>query len=68
MSYYAFYFGVQGSLERTGFSFGVSAFLLGFGEFTGYLTGARFIPKMHRRKMLVISNLVTAGVALLFMS
>ena len=43
MAYYCFYFGVQGCLERTGFNFGISVFLLGFGEFTGYMTGSKQI-------------------------
>lgn len=39
MGYYSFYYGIQGSLERTGFNFGVSIFFLGFGEVTGYAIG-----------------------------
>lgn len=42
MAYYCFYYGVQGSLERTGFNFGISVFLLGLGEVTGYMTGSNF--------------------------
>ncbi len=42
MAYYCFYYGIQGSLERTGFNFGISIFLLGLGEVTGYLTGSNF--------------------------
>lgn len=42
MGYYSFYYGVQGSLERTGFNFGISIFLLGLGEVTGYSLGSKF--------------------------
>lgn len=39
MGGYAFYYGIQGSLERIGFNFGISIFLLGLGEVTGYSIG-----------------------------
>lgn len=43
MGFYSFYYGVLGCLERTGFNFGVSVFLMGLGEFTGHSSGSIFI-------------------------
>jgi len=31
MAYFSFYYGAQSCLERTGFNFGISLFLAGFG-------------------------------------
>ena len=43
--YNFFYYGVQGSLERTGYSFGVSIALVGVHEFIGFMTACTFINK-----------------------
>lgn len=40
MGFYCFYYGLLGCLERTGFNFGISVFLVGFGEFFGHATGS----------------------------
>lgn len=68
MAYYCFYFGVQGTLERTGFNFGISVFLFGLGEFTGYSTGSKFIPKLHRKTVLLVTNVLTASIGILYIT
>ena len=60
MAYNSFYFGVQGCLERTGFNFGVSLFMLGFGQFTGFMSGSMIIslfseiyPENQKKKSVI---------------
>lgn len=67
ISFNFFYYGIQGSMERTGFNFGISMLLVGANEFLAYLS-ASYITKFIPRKLgLFVSIIFTSGIGLLFM-
>ena len=65
LAYNIFYYGVQGSLERTGFNFGFSMLLIGLHEFFAYLTASYFIKKIKRKKGLFIAIVFTSIIGFL---
>ena len=65
--YYAFYYGVLGSLERTGFSFGFNMLILGLSELAGYILSKSFVHKVKRKFLLISSNLLKASIGLTFL-
>ena len=67
LAYNIFYYGVQGSLERTGFNFGFSMLLIGLHEFFAYLTASYFIKKIKRKKGLFIAIVFTSIIGLAFL-
>ena len=67
ISYNIFYYGVQGSLERTGYNFGFSMFLIGVHEFLAYLSTSYIINKVRRKKGLIIAILFTSVTGLSFL-
>lgn len=66
-SYNIFYYGVQGSLERTGYNFGVSMLLIGVHELLAYLSVGYFITKIKRKKGLIIAISLTSLIGLSFL-
>lgn len=67
LAYNTFYYGVQGSLERTGYNFGFSMLLIGVHEFIAYLTASYFIRKIKRKRGLIIAIFVTSLIGLTFL-
>lgn len=66
-SYNIFYYGVQGSLQRTGYNFGVSMLLIGVHEFLAYMTASYFIKKIKRKKGLIVAITITCLIGLTFL-
>lgn len=67
LAYNTFYYGVQGSLERTGYNFGLSMLLIGVHEFIAYLTASYFIKKIKRKTGLIIAIFITSLIGLTFL-
>jgi hypothetical protein len=58
---------MQGSMERTGYNFGISMLIIGLTEFLSYLS-ASFLTKFIRRKIgAIISIILTSIFGLLFL-
>lgn len=66
LSFIFFYFGMQGSMESSGYSFGVTMLVVGFTEFVGYFISAPIAQKLKRRSGIFISTIITSGVGILF--
>lgn len=62
-----YYYGMQGTMERTGFNFGISMMLAGVHEFIGYLAAAAFVYKMRRKRSLIVMTVLCSLVGLSFM-
>lgn len=67
LAFYAFYYGAMGCLERTGFNFGASLFVLSVGEFLGYWSCEKLADKFERKTLLICSNLAKSLLGLTFM-
>ncbi len=62
-----YYYGMQGSMERTGFNFGISMMLAGVHELFGYMAAAAFVYKMRRKISLIIITVTCALIGLAFL-
>lgn len=67
VSFNFFYYGMQGSMERTGYNFGLNMLLVGLHEFLGYLSASFFTKNLRRKKGLIISVIVTGAIGLTFL-
>lgn len=54
-------------MERTGYNFGVSMLLIGVHEFLGYLSASYFLPKIKRKKGLVVAIAITSIIGASFL-
>ena len=68
MSNSFFYYGMQGTMERTGYNFGMSMLLSGLHEFLGYLFCSYVTKYIPRKKGAVITIALSSlfGLAFLF--
>lgn len=66
LGYNIFYFGMQGSMERTGYSFGLSMLLAGGHEVVGFLLASTLVGFLPRIKGLLICNCTAALLGLAF--
>lgn len=66
MSFNLFYYGSQGSMERTGFNFGMSMLLIGIHEFIAYLSASYFTKYIPRKIGMISAVLITGSLGLLF--
>lgn len=55
VGYNIYYYGVQCSMERFGFSYGFSMFFIGIFEFTAFFSASYILHKLPRKKGLMIS-------------
>ncbi len=67
MAFNFYYYGMQGSMERTGYSFGVNMLLVGLHEFLAYLSASYVTKYIRRKRGLIVSVIITSSIGLLFL-
>ena len=67
IGYNLFYFGMQGSMEKSANSYGVTMLIAGSHEFLGFLATGLFIEKIKRKTWLIAVNILASLPGLSFM-
>lgn len=63
---YLFYFGMMGTMERTGYNFGISMVISGGHEAIGFVVSIFFISRINKKLGLLFCTVITIICALLF--